>query len=149
MIEDSNPWKCDLARDTNKLKTRLMMFKQGSRRYPTGSLLYGVERYCLITAFVIRRLLEADKLSEELELTTIRVRAFRRRKRGYSPVDFMTKGDIEKRYILSSGVHRANSIAGPGEHPHSLSGSRAKHRQQQRFSSFRQQRQAFTRDHQV
>lgn len=111
MIDDSVPWKSDLAKDTHALSSFLERYQQGKREAPSAALYYKVERFCFVSAFAIRRLIESQKLSDEMESTSISARVYQKRKRGYRELDIMTKGDIHKRYVLSRASRRRIKIS--------------------------------------
>lgn len=108
MIADSVPWKRDLARQAQSLRASMGRWKKGARISP--ALYYRMERFCLISPFVIRKLFEAEKLSEEFERQRVKVTVFARRKRGYRPLDVLTKGDVWKRFVLSKSFQRSITV---------------------------------------
>jgi hypothetical protein len=110
MIDDSGPWKRDLGREAVTLSRALGRFKSG-RNDVSDALFYKVERFCFLSAFIVRRLLEAEKLSQEVERTTLAARTFRRRTRGFRGFDVLTRGDVEKRYVLSASATSRIALA--------------------------------------
>jgi hypothetical protein len=110
MIDDSAPWKRDIAIDAAKLETALVRYRSGASDMPSDNLYYKIERFCFVNYYVIRRLFDAEKLSEELESTTVVARVFKKRTRDYRPLDVMTKGDVQKRYVIGRARRKRLSL---------------------------------------
>src|ERR1700678_3856446 len=106
MIDDSVPWKRDLFYDTVSFSRRLASFRKSPREWPSEDLVYRIERFCMLTAFIVRRLIESEKLSTELERTTFAAIVYPKRTLGYQPLDFLTRGDIDKRFVLDQSSER-------------------------------------------
>jgi hypothetical protein len=92
MIWDSWPWKCDLAMRAQTLRRRMQQ-----RRWPETSLA-AVERDVFLSAYEVRKLLDAKKISDEVESRLLRAKQFSAT--GH-PIDIMNWHKIDKLYDLS------------------------------------------------
>ena len=93
MIWDSWPWKVDLAQRTSRLERRMRQ-----KRWPESSLVK-MEQDIFFAAYVIRKLFEADKLSDDLESMRLDVTVY------YSTgkfADLLNWHHIEKLYDLET-----------------------------------------------
>lgn len=70
MIADSWPWKAEIARRALRLRQRTRQ-----RRWHERSFV-GVEKDLFLSAYAVRKLVEAGKLSDELESTVISAKKF-------------------------------------------------------------------------
>lgn len=93
MIWDSRPWKRNLARCVDTLRRR----KQ-QRRWTEASCI-AVERDIFLSAYAVRKLLEAGKISDEVESDSLRAVAHLPRGR---TVDVMNWNRIDELYDLST-----------------------------------------------
>lgn len=94
MIWDSLPWKRELTRLAESLRRR-----KSQRRWP-GSSLARVEQEIFLSAYVIRKLLDSNKVSDEVASSSLRGRAH---KHCSGTVDIMNWHKIDELYDLSSG----------------------------------------------
>lgn len=92
MIYESYPWKCDIATRAARLRRR----KQ-QKRWPEASFA-AVERDIFLSAYAVRKLIESNKISDEVQYSTIRAGAYQSR---HIAVDFMNRHDLDSLYDLS------------------------------------------------
>jgi len=76
MISDSNIWRAELFRDVNQLRRRLRRAATPQSRGITEGVAAQIEKFSFTSAFIVRKLLDAWKLSDELEFTPLRVQKF-------------------------------------------------------------------------
>jgi hypothetical protein len=93
MIWESGPWKQDLARRAKSLRGR-----KSQRRWPESSLAH-VEQDLFVVAYSIRKLLDATKVSDEVEGTPISARTHKSKKR---VIDRLNWHKIDELYDLST-----------------------------------------------
>lgn len=101
MIWDSAPWKYELVRVATDLERRKFQ-----RRWSDSSLAK-VERDIFYSAYAVRKLLEANKLSDEVDKSVIE--ATRYPSLG-KPIDFLNWDKIEKLFDLDSEEEFTQSI---------------------------------------
>lgn len=94
MIWDSHPWKVELGRLGRSLQRR-----RTQKRWGEASLAK-FEREIFLMAFIIRRLLESNKLSDELESTSISALSYPQHGR---VVDFLNWHRLDDLYDLKEG----------------------------------------------
>jgi len=94
MIWDSSPWKRDLARLAESLRHR-----KSQRRWSERSLAR-VEQEIFLSAYIVRKLLDSNKLSDEVASSSLRGRAY---KHCGGTVDIINWHKIDELYDLSSG----------------------------------------------
>jgi hypothetical protein len=82
MISESGPWKARLIRDSSALRKRIEQYRVRKSREAdlSESFLFQIETFAFTTAFVVRKLKDSNKLSDELESTPIKMTVYRRRK---------------------------------------------------------------------
>jgi len=95
MIWESSDWKRDLHRMTVRMTRR-----RTQERWPPASL-YGIEKDFFIGFFIIRRLMEARKLSEEVANLDVHVHTYRATGK---PVTLMNWHHLDELYDFSSRV---------------------------------------------
>jgi hypothetical protein len=95
MIDDSNPWKYDLQKVADRLE------KRKSQHRWTERSCFLVERDVMISAYAIRKLVDAFKLSDEI--LAQRVSVLRFALLGGVP-DFLNWHHIDKYYDLNDGT---------------------------------------------
>lgn len=95
MIWESRPWKKEIAH-----AARSLLARKSQRRWPETSLVH-VEKDIFLSAYAIRRLLEAEKLSDEVESISLSGMAHKSQGR---PVDIMNWHRIDDLYDLSKGA---------------------------------------------
>jgi len=93
MIWDSRPWKRNLARCADSLRRRKQQLRW------TEVSCAAVERDILLSAYAVRKLLEAGKVSDEVESRSLRALAHLPRGRA---VDIMNWHGIDDLYDLST-----------------------------------------------
>lgn len=101
MIDDSIPWKDDLVKVADRLEAKTRQKRWTDR---TG---YLIERDFMVSAFAIRRLLDAHKISDALRQRQIPVTRFDLAGR---PPDLMSPTDIGDSYDFANG-RRGSLIA--------------------------------------
>jgi hypothetical protein len=110
MIDESWPWKDDLARTYTDLSARLSRYKAGKRTWPSETLFFRIERFAFLFAFITRKLLDSKKLSQEIESTAVKARAYpkRLRKRQPKPDEhfIMEKYSFSKHRIVTLSLRR-------------------------------------------
>jgi hypothetical protein len=94
MIDDSIPWKDDLFKVANRLEAKTKQKRWTER---TG---YLIERDFMVSAFAIRRLLDAHKISDALRQHQIPVTRF---DLAGNPPDLMSPADIGDSYDFANG----------------------------------------------
>lgn len=78
MVIESGPWKRELEREARDLERRLQQFAVSKR--PSATVIdYKVERFAFLFAFIARKLLDSNKLSNEVEHISVALLANRRR----------------------------------------------------------------------
>jgi hypothetical protein len=102
MILDSWVWKRDLARRGDVLQKRIQQ-----QRWTEASCA-NVERDIFLSAYVVRKLLEAGKISDEVESTSLRAVEYYLRKE--CTVDIMNWHKLDELYDLSSGTETVVNI---------------------------------------
>lgn len=102
MTWESWPWKRDLARQGDVLQKRIQQ-----RRWSEASCA-NVERDIFLSAYVVRKLLEAGKISDEVETTSLRAVEYSLRKG--CTVDIMNWHKLDELYDLSSGTETVVNI---------------------------------------
>ena len=99
MIDDSNPWRIWLFRDLREVKRRL---KPRSRRSDVLERTTAhIERFALVTAFAVRKLVDSNKMSDELEATAIPAKRYPRIE-DERKLTFMQRWDFDRFYDLQS-----------------------------------------------
>lgn len=96
MIWDSNTWKRDLAR-----RSKALLRRRSQKRWREDSRA-AVERDVFVIAYSIRKLLDARKLSDEVESMTLPVLEYASRGK---PIDFMNWDKIEDLFEMSDPSH--------------------------------------------
>lgn len=108
MIDDSWEWKDELRRDLRSLRRKLSRARLSEQA--SEEAIVAVEKFALVAAYIIRKLKEAGKLSDELEAeATLPVQAFPRADTSY-PVDLMSRHNIDRAYDLRFASHRKLSL---------------------------------------
>ncbi len=100
MIEDSVPWKQDLAKDAHKMEAWLDRYKKGKQEYLSNAAYYRLERFCFLIPFIVRKLMEAEKMSQEFESTNWNLRVYEKKNENYRHFDILSRGRIDRRYVL-------------------------------------------------
>lgn len=82
MISDSYSWKLRLERDAKSVQRRAQKFAlRKTRGDMSESLGMQIETFVFTSAFIVRKLKESSKLSDELESKALPLRIYRRLKR--------------------------------------------------------------------
>jgi len=76
VISDSNIWRAELFRDLADLRRRLRHAATPKSRGTTEGLLAKVEKFTFSSAFIVRKLMDGWKLSDELESGRLLIRKF-------------------------------------------------------------------------
>lgn len=97
MIWDSLPWKRKLAKLAGSLRRR-----KEQHRWSESSLA-NVEQEIFLSAYIIRKLLDSNKISDETESISLRGKAYKHRG---GTVDVMNWDKIDEYYDLSSGIEK-------------------------------------------
>lgn len=100
MIDDSWVWKEKLVRDRGGLKRRLRAAAEDEDALEKA--LVSLESFVFLTGYILRKLAEARKLSDQLERSVMRVTAYPRTHSSY-PLDFMNAHRIDRAYDFNSG----------------------------------------------
>ena len=95
MIWEASVWKEDLQKELNDFLANIEGFKDEHFNLR-------VEKFFFISAFIIRKLNEANKLSDELTSQDVDCTTYKRVKNG-GIIDFMNSHHIEKFYDLRNG----------------------------------------------
>jgi len=101
MIWESYVWKVELKRDLGDLRRRLQHAATPRSRGITEQVLAKIEKFVFASAFVVRKLIEAKKLSDELEAATLLVRSFPRIDLERS-IDFLNWHRLDEFYDLTN-----------------------------------------------
>jgi len=102
MILESWPWKRDLAR-----RAEVIRLRKTQQRWSEASFA-AVERDLFVSAYSIRKLMDAGKISDEVESMSFEVTYHR--PRGSRAVDFMNRDKLDELYDLSRGTATEISI---------------------------------------
>ena len=92
MIAESWPWKPELAKHVHAIRRRITQL-----RWPPSSLA-ALERDLFVAAYAVRKLVEAVKVSDEVEASSLLARAHPRRDR---PVDVANRHRVDDLYDLT------------------------------------------------
>lgn len=92
MIAESWPWKRELAKHVHAIRRRM-----SQRRWPPSSLA-AIERDLFVAAYAVRKLVEAFKISDEVEGGSLLARAHPRKDR---PVDLVNRHCVDELYDLT------------------------------------------------
>jgi len=106
MILESHVWKNELNKDLQTVKRRLhkakISWEQKDRELATVS----IEKFAFMSAFIVRKLIESKKLSDEFESMSVQVQEFRQD--NLEPtIHFMNRHRIDKFYDLENGSKTA------------------------------------------
>ena len=101
MIWESNVWKMELKRDITSLKRRLQHAATPSTRGISDQVLAKIEKFSFTSAFIVRKLMEAKKLSDELEGSVLPVQSFPRINAG-EQIDFMNWYHLDRFYDFAN-----------------------------------------------
>lgn len=108
MINNSYVWKKDLKKELNNFR-KLVAKMDLSREPGIPDIIYlKVEKFFFVSAFIIRKLKEAKKLSDELNEMKVSVAQFERINKDRK-LHFMNNHDLEKFYDLANG--RVSSLS--------------------------------------
>ena len=92
MIAESWPWKRELAKHVHAIRRRITQL-----RWPPSTLA-ALERDLFVAAYAVRKLVEAVKVSDEVEASSLLARAHPRRDR---PVDVANRHRVDDLYDLT------------------------------------------------
>ena len=101
MIWDSVIWKQELARDLRRMRRRLQQFEPLDSEDAFERFSVALDRFIFTSAFIVRKLSEAHKLSDELEATPLPVSRYPRIDPDY-PIHFMNWRRLEQFYDLET-----------------------------------------------
>jgi hypothetical protein len=108
MIFESHVWKSELARDLRTVRRYIQKAKSLYRKRNSDDAeaaferaAVAIEKFAFTSAFIIRKLSESMKLSDELEATPLPIQAFARIRPNDS-IDFLNRHKIEKYYNMKS-----------------------------------------------
>jgi hypothetical protein len=104
VIDDSNVWKDRLRRERTALKRSLRRSLHDPDQ--VESALAAIEVFAFLVGYIVRKLIESKKLSDELEGATMEVVAHKRREPD-SKLDFLNAHHVERAYDLSA-AHKKN-----------------------------------------
>lgn len=78
MILDSFVWKSELNKDLRIVKRRLQKakFSDEPKKYEIATI--SIEKFSFTSAFIIRKLVESKKLSDEFESASVQMQSFQR-----------------------------------------------------------------------
>ena len=106
MIFESHIWKSELARDLRTVRRYIQRAKSLDRKSNSDDAeavferaALAIEKFAFTSAFIIRKLSESMKLSDELEATPLPVQVFARI-RPNDPMDFLNRHKIKKYYNM-------------------------------------------------
>src|SRR4051812_7333069 len=99
MIEDSYVWKDRLRRSRAILRRKMREADSDPQRAEAAFV--ELEVFVFLTGYIVRKLIEAVKLSDELEATRLPVMVYSARP-SY-PLDFMNADKVDRGYDLASG----------------------------------------------
>jgi hypothetical protein len=102
MIYESYYWKDDLISEIRQLKSYLKM-----RQHFTQSINYKIEKFYFITAFVVRKLIDSNKISNELESMNVPIRYYKKNMRGFDRY-FVWNAEAAKYYDMDD-LDKCNS----------------------------------------
>lgn len=100
MVWDSWVWKDQLRRDLRALKTKLNKAAALKTDESLEQAGVAIEKFAFTSAFIVRKLIEAKKLSDELENSSITLQAFPRVKTERH-LDFLNWHHIDRFYDVS------------------------------------------------
>jgi hypothetical protein len=106
MIDDSHVWKNRLRRGRAVLRHKLRDATRDSAR--TEAALVEIEAFAFLTGYIVRKLIEANKLSDELEAAIMNVVTYPARP-GY-PLDFLSAHKIDRGYDLTAPRQKAMGV---------------------------------------
>lgn len=95
MISESHVWKDELKKELVNFKKFISSTKIGVIPPESNSFFFKVEKFFFVTAYIIRKLNEANKLSDELISTNIPVILYPRKNK-HKILDFLNKHHTEK-----------------------------------------------------
>jgi hypothetical protein len=78
MILDSYVWKSELKKDLQIVKKHLQKSKFSDESPKNELAAISIEKFTFTSAFIIRKLVESKKLSDEYESTPVQVQSFQR-----------------------------------------------------------------------
>ncbi len=102
MIDDSQVWKNRLRRARTNLRRKLQAAARDSARAEDAFV--EVEAFAFLTGYIVRKLIEANKLSDELESAVMKAVAYPARP-DY-PLDFLSAHKIDRGYDLADPKQR-------------------------------------------
>jgi hypothetical protein len=102
MIDDSQVWKSRLRRARTSLRRKLRAAAHDSGLAEDAFV--EVEAFAFLAGYIVRKLIEARKLSDELESSAMKVLAYPAR--ADYPLDFLSAHKIDRGYDLTNPVQR-------------------------------------------
>ena len=99
MISDSQVWRIELWRELRDLRRRLARAENSNRSDARERAGFRLEMFVFNSAFVVRKLIEAHKLSDEFESMRLPVQRCGRVNLG-TKIDFMNWDHIDRFYDL-------------------------------------------------
>jgi hypothetical protein len=103
MIDDSQVWKDRIRRGRATLRRKLRDAPRDPARAEAAFV--EVEPFAFLTGYIVRKLIEAKKLSDELEGAVMNVVAYPARP-DY-PLDFLSAHEIDRGYDLTAPMPKA------------------------------------------
>jgi len=99
MIFESHVWKDELAQDLRAVMRRIQKAKVSGEEKAFERAAVTIEKFVFTSAFIIRKLVEAQKLSDEFETTSVSIQAFQRINHG-RPIHFINRHYFDEFYDL-------------------------------------------------
>jgi hypothetical protein len=108
MIDDSHAWKNRLRSGRAILRRKL----RDATRHPARAeaAFVEVEAFAFLTGYIVRKLIEAKKLSDELEAAVMNVVSYPARPE--YPLDFLSAHKIDRGYDLTAPSQKAVGLRG-------------------------------------
>ncbi|HYT03064.1 MAG TPA: hypothetical protein VEL70_09140 [Candidatus Acidoferrum sp.] len=110
MIYDSYVWKKDLKKELNNFRKLVANMDLSGEPGIPDTINLKVEKFFFVSAFIIRKLKEATKLSDELNEMKVSVVQFERINKDRR-LHFMNNHDLEKFYNLENGSGSSLGLA--------------------------------------
>lgn len=110
MIYESSVWKKELRKELNNFRKLLAKIDLSEEPGIPDDINLKVEKFFFVSAFIIRKLNEAKKLSDELNETKIPVVQFKRINKDHT-IHFMNNHKLEKFYDLENENNSSIGLA--------------------------------------
>jgi hypothetical protein len=109
MILDSFVWKNELNKDLQIVKKNLQKSKFADDSQENVIAAISIEKFTFTSAFIIRKLVESKKLSDEFQSTSVQVQSFERINRE-NAIHIFNRHRIDEFYSLNNPIKASLSI---------------------------------------